>query len=663
MRRRHPPAIGARGLAVTTLLVVFGSLGTTPAGPPTVWGAEYKLTTLATYEVDPTHHEVRVTIRATFRNITPNPPGRFSVFEVIDLAVHDGARQVRASDRRGRLKATVFRRHGVNVVSVRPRQAVRFRQTTEFKLRYTLPDGASRDVRIRPSVVIFPVWSFGTKGQAVVRVPGDYQVLVDGDPLTAKRKGNEWRLESGGIDDPTRWLALITATLPSSYATFSRSVSLAAGTVELQVRAWSDDRAWGRRTRTLLADALPRLEAEIGLQLPSSGPLVVVESLPAAGGELSEPVAEGTDIAIGFDEPAFTVLHQLAHTWLSPALAEDRWVREGFASRAAAAIAGKLHVDRPFAPAAEARALEDAAFPLVSWGAGGASAAQDRYAYAASWAAANELATAVGADALRLAWQRTAAGLDGYQPVEAEAPPAIAGQPIAPTDSMHLLDQLEAVSGDDLTSIFEEWVFDDATVELLPARHAARDAHDDLLRVAGEWGSPDPVRLALAGWRFGDAEAAIVEATSWLNARDALLNDIEVAGLTAPQRLRDEYQTGGGSPAARAELEAEAAAVATYADALALDTATRSLVEQVGLAGGDQPAAKLAEANVAFAEGDLIGAADLSADALDRLQRAGQDGLVRMASAAVVAVALPVLAISLARRRRRARASGYTARP
>jgi hypothetical protein len=545
---------------------------------------------------------------------------------------------------------------------VRPRQAVRFRKTTEFTLRYTLLDGASPDVRIRRSVVLFPVWSFGTQGRAVVRVPGDYQVLTDGDTLTAQRDGNRWRLDSGSIDDPTRWLALLTATLPSSYATFGQAVPMAAGTVKLQVRAWSDDRAWGRRTRKLLADALPRLETEIGLQLPSAGPLVVVESLPASGGELSELPVEGADIAVGFDEPAFTVLHQLAHTWLSPALAEDRWVREGFASRVAAAVAGKLHVALPFAPAAKARVTKRAAFPLVSWGVGDASAVQDRYAYAASWTVADELTTKVGADAMRLAWQRTAAGLDGYQPVEA-TPPLTPGQPIAPTDSRQLLDQLEAVSRKDVVPIFKQWVFDDATIDMLPARHAARAAHAELLRGAGAWGTPDPVRLALAGWRFGDAQAAIVEATGWLADRDALLNDMQVARLTPPQRLRDEYQTGGGSPSARTELDAERAVVTTYADAVALEAADRSLVQQVGLLGGSEPAATLAEAKVAFEAGDLIGSADLSADALDRLQRAGQDGLVRVASAAVMVVALLVLAVSLARRRRRVRGSGYTARP
>jgi hypothetical protein len=185
MRQRRRSALRVRGLAMAALVLIAGSLGVSPGGPATVRGAEYRLTTSASYDVDPADREVRVTIKARFRNTTPNPPGRFSVFEVIDLAIHDGAREVRATDHRGKLTATVDRRDGINVVSVRPRQEVRFSRTTEFTLRYTLPDGASRDIRIRPSVVIFPVWSFGTKSHASVRVPGDYQVLVDGDALTA----------------------------------------------------------------------------------------------------------------------------------------------------------------------------------------------------------------------------------------------------------------------------------------------------------------------------------------------------------------------------------------------------------------------------------------------------------------------------------------------
>ena len=641
--------------------VLSAVLGIVPGGVAPVRAADYRMVTAATYTVRPADRLVGVRVHVTFRNTTPDPPGHFSVFEVIDLAVHDGAKAVRATDRRGRLKTSVSHRGGITVVSVRPRSGVRYRKNAEFTLRYTLPDAASRDVRIRSSVVTFPVWSFGTHGDVEVHIPSDYQVLVDGDRLTAEQDGGEWILTSGEVKNPSRWLSLLTATQPSTFVTASSPVALAAGALEVQVRSWSDDRAWGRRILDLASRALPRLERAIGFDLPTSGPLVLVESLPAAGGEISEPVPEGTDVAIGFDEPAFTVIHQLAHGWYTPELAADQWIREGFASYAASRVAGRVHAKAPYEPRAATRAMASDAFPLVSWGAGEASVGQERYAYAASWVAAGELTEAAGAQALELAWRRFAAGLDGYQPLDvAPVPGQLAS---VPADSRHLLDQLEAVSGKDLSGIFERWVFDKQTSALLPERATAREEAEALAAEAGEWGIPDPVRLALAGWRFDDARVAIGEATAWLHDRDVLVDDIHAAGLAVPDRLRDQYRTGGGSNAAREELDAERDVVTSYASARDLMAKPRGPLERIGLLGSDDPAAQLDEAQVAFAEGDLVGAGDLSSVALNGLQDAGRDGLVRLVSGVVVLVLLIAGTIWLVRRRRQSRIDGYTGAP
>jgi hypothetical protein len=638
-----------------------------PPGIGPVRAADYRLVTDATYTVRPADEAVAVSLHVTFRNTTPNPPDRFSVFEVIDLAIHEGARDVRANDRRGRLRVSIDRAGDLTVASVRPRHGVRFRETVEFTLRYTLPDGASPDVRIRPSVVLFPVWSFGTQGKVQVTVPRDFEVQLDGDTLDASRQGDRWVLSSGTIEDPTRWLSLLTATQAAIYATVTRRVELDGQPLEIQVRSWSDDRAWGRRTADLAAEALPLLQDYLGLDLPAGGiegggGLVLVESLPSSAGELSEPTPAGSDIAVGFDEPPFTMVHQLAHAWLTPAVASDRWIREGFASSAAAHVAGELDLERPFDPATLAKSLDDAAFPLASWGAGPSSARQDRYAHAAAWLVADRLEEAVGPDAVRQVWQRFAAGLDGYAPADAALPPN-SGLPSVAADSRHLLDQLAAVSDADVANVFRDWVLDPASAELLPARSLARQAADELRILAGDWGLPDPVRLALAGWRFDDARAAIAEATSWLADREALLTEMEAAGLQAPQRLRDEYRTSGGTSAARAELDAELEVVRGYAEARRLAAASRSPVDQVGLLGQEDAGAMLDDARLAFAEGDLVGARELVQSALDRLQQAGRDGLIRLASLIAVVVALVVGMVWLARRRGTARSARYTAGP
>jgi hypothetical protein len=643
--------------AVVATTAAFGLLlaGLVPAlplvQPEVARAAEYSMKTAASYQVEPGAGRVRVSIDVTFRNTTPNPPGQFSVFPTIDLAVHDGATNVRAEDGRGRrLSTSVQRRNGVTVASVQPRPPVRYRDVRRFTLSYTLADGASGDVRIRPSVVIVPIWSFGTSGSVTVRVPSDYEVLVDGDALEAEQDGDAWQLESGAVSDPSRWLARITATLPSSYVTASRQVELSSGTVEVQVRSWSDDPAWGRRTLRVLTAGLPRLDEAIGLPYRPDGPLVIVESLPESDAVLREPAASDVDIAIGYTEPAFTVLHQVAHLWLPPTLAEDRWIREGFTSHAAAQVAGALDVDLPFDPERAAQNRRDDAFPLVSWGIGQASPAQDRYAYAAAWAAADAIAEAVGEDAVQLAWQRTAAGLDGYQPPFDVAPTTPVAATV-PADSRHLLDQLQAVSDGDVVPVFRRWVLDEASADQLTARRDARVAYDELAAIAGEWGTPDPVRLALAGWRFDDARAAIIEATDWLGDRDALQARIRGAGLTAPERLRAEYERGGGSEAARRELDTETAVLAAYEAGQERAATDRSLLEEVGLLGGTAPEAMLAEAGSLFADGDLVGAADLSAGATDRLDRAATDGVVRILSVIVLVGVLVLVGVRQARRR------------
>jgi hypothetical protein len=460
------------------------------------------------------------------------------------------------------------------------------------------------------------------------------------------------------VADPTTWLARVTAVRPSSFTTLSEGVALASGTVDLQVRSWTDDEAWGQATLALLTGALSLLEQEIGLEYPRVGPLVVVESVPDVVGELSEPTADGGAIAVGFNQPAFTTLHQLAHVWLSEQMVGDRWIREGFASQAAAAAAAQLQMALPYEPSARSTELAAAAFPLISWGAGEATAEQDAFGYAGSWALAERLAAAVGADALRLAWGRIAAGVGAYQPVAPVSPTG--GRPVTPVDSRRLLDQLEAVSGQDLTAEFATSVFDEAAAAELPKRAAARQAYADLLLAAGDWGAPDPVLADLEAWRFDEAQAAVAEATAWLAARDELLVAIDATGLAAPDRLRDRYRASGGGPDAQDELEAEAALVAAYSDVRAQLARQPSVVEQVGLLGGEEPSARLAEASALFAEGDLRGAAEEVDAARARVAGAFADGAVRLGSAGAVALVLLLLAIVVARRRR---ARGYTARP
>jgi hypothetical protein len=651
----------AAAVALAMLASVIGVLAPGPMRPAAVRAAEYTLTSQAHYAVLPEERRVEVEVGVTFENTTPNPPGQFSVFEVVDLAVQVQAQDVTATDDTGELNVSVGTRDGTRVVTVRPRSDVRYQEETTFTLRYVLPDAGSGGLRVRPSVVIFPAWGFGTASRVTVSLPSVFEVAVDGDELTASRNGTAWQLDSGHINDPTRWLAVVTATRPTSFVTLSEGVPLSSGTVDLQLRAWEDDRAWGERSLALLVRALPLLEEQIGLEYPQVGPLVVVESVTAPDAGLGEPEPGEAEIAAAFSEPPFTLVHQAAHIWFRAELAGDRWIREGFASQAAAAIAERLDVEPPFEPAAMTDELGDDAFPLVSWGAGEATIAQDRYAYAASWLAADRITGLVGDDALRAAWQRIAAGIGAYDPVSS-TPAGPGDEAVTPVGSRELLDQLQATTGAEVEPVFTELVLDEATAALLAPRADARVAFAQLLAAAGDWGAPDPIRSAMGGWSFGQATEQIDEAMTWLGDRDVLLADAARAGLLVPQRLRDRYVTGGGGADARAELDAEAAVVDGYLAVHERLGQDRSIFERVGLLGGPDPSTMLADAGTLFAEGDLRGAAEAVEASRARLDSAALDGVVRMVSVAALVLLLVALAVWLLRRRSRA-GSDYTAAP
>ena len=646
----RPRRAAAPVMVLALLLTALPGAGTVSP----VAAAEYTLVTASTYEVRPAEGEIAVTVEITFTNTTPDPEGQFSVFPEILLALHDTAADISATDAEGDLPVEVaVDERGVNVAAIELREGVRYEETAELELRYVLADGADPQLRVRPSVIVFPAWSFGTAGTVAVALPGGYEVRVDGDPLSE----SAGRLVSGDITDPSRWLALVTATRPADTTAFDATVPLSGGTVDLQVRSFADDAAWGERTLDVIERALPLLEEEIGLPYPRVGTLVLVEAVPTVSSAFAESTGSGDEILVAFDQPPFTALHQLAHVWLDAELIETRWIREGLASDVAARVATELDLDLPFDPAAEATNRAAAAFPLDAWSPS-ADAAADAYGHAASWSLIGELRAMVGDEALRTTLARIASSIGPYETGDPEAP-AENGVPVEPLTSRSFLDQLETVTGArDLAAAFANRVFSEADAALLAPRADARASFDGLLVAAGSWGAPDPVRGAMEEWSFAEARGLISDALAWLGERDDLLDAMEAAGLAAPDRLQQAYRSFGGGSEAHDELEAERAVVEAYGAAAADVNAPRSFLARAGLVGGPDPAQRLTVANGRFADGDLRGAIEAIGEAQAIVASAETGGLVRLLSVLIVVVLLGAGAVVLMRRR-----SAYTAGP
>jgi len=222
------------------------------------------------------------------------------------------------------------------------------------------------------------------------------------------------------------------------------------------------------------------------------------------------------------------------------------------------------------------------------------------------------------------------------------------------------LDQLGAVSDMDVSGPFRDLAFGADSANELDARAAARESYARLLTAAGDWGASDPVRAAMADWRFDEAQALISLASTWLEGRDKLVAAVAEAHLALPDRLRDRYTLGGGGPEATAELDAERAAVAAYAALHERVAAPRRPLDDIGLWFAEDPDHLLMTAAESYRLGDL----QASGDALDSLElelnRAPSDGAVRLA-AAIVLLALVGLVTGVALRRRSG--SHYTAAP
>ena len=646
-----------RSRRASALMLAWAALlvSALPGRVAPVHAAEYTLVSDATYDVRPDDREIGVTVQLTLTNTTPDPAGQFSVFSQIKVAIHDAATDVAASDAEGALEVGVAVENDVNVATIELRDDLRFEEDTGVELTYVLPDSDDPRLRVRSALVVFPAWSFGTSGEVGVSVPSGYEVRVDGDPLSE----SEDELTSGPIANPGAWLAMVTAIRPAEYTDFSATVPLEGGTADLLVRSFADDEAWGERTLALVEEALPILEEEIGLPYPRIGQLILTESVSADASGFGEAAPGGTEIMVAFDQPPFTALHQVAHVWLSPTLIEDRWLREGMASEVTARVAERLEVEQPYDPAVEAEARAAAAFRLDTWAPTGTPDSES-YGYAASWAFIDELETAVGADALRAVLARVAASVGPYESGDIDPEPAAEGgaAPTQPLDTRAFLDHLETVSDVDAAALFRDRVLTEADAAMLEPRAAARAALDELVTAADSWGAPDPVRAAMSAWQFDEATAQIAAAAAWLDERDRLLEQMQAAGLSAPDRLQQAYRANGGGPEAADELEAERAVVEEYTNAAEEVSAERSFIQRIGLVGSPDPQAELSLASGRFADGDLRGAFDAIGETRRIVESAESAGIVRLASLALLVAILVTAAVVLFRRR-----ASYTATP
>jgi hypothetical protein len=649
---------------VATILAVAGSLG--PITAPVAHAAtdSLSLVSSATYTIVPARKVVRVVVDVNARNDKPNTTSGGVVtryfYDSFRLGLQPEATAIKATSGGEPLTTTTKRGDGFIQVEVRFASSLFYGQTAKVRLTFDLPGGVPRsksEVRVGPAFATFVAWAFGDSGSVRIVVPAGFDAETSGSDVTRSTVGSATVFRATGITDVPSWYVVVNADRKAALT--QARIDLPGGE-HLVVHAWPDDPTWKAQVTELLTKGLPELVDETGLPWPVSGDLDVFE--------VHSPLLEGyagiffegeNRIEISEDLDDLTILHESSHAWFNGDLFDGRWINEGFADTYAARSLDAIGLGG-FVPDAvlptdkNAVKLNDWVFPGRI--ADDQTDARERFGYDAAWTVVRSIATEVGPAKMRDVLAAARDHQIAY--VGAGTPEPVTGK----NDWRRLLDLLDergqSRNADDL---FRRWVVNQADIEQLDARAAARTEYAKLVETSGDWLPPLYVRDSLAGWRFAEATARIDRAHAVIDQRDELATVAQRLGVAAPTDLRPAYQTATDSLDAAAALATREIADGKQVEAAAVAvTAPRDTVQMVGLIGAT-PETQLEALRSSFSSGAPTTGTD--AAALSALMAGAADvGRERMILAAVVALLAIALLIALVlvirwrRRRRRATA-------
>ena len=421
------------------------------------------------------------------------------------------------------------------------------------------------------------------------------------------------------------------------------------------MRSWQDDSDWGTTMTGLMTDGLPALQRLIGLPYPPAGTLVVEEAATSRLGDYAGIYNSLTGmIRVRYDADAYVALHEAAHLWFNGDLFRDRWIGEAWAEfygvEAAVAIGA---TGESFDLTDDLLAYK---IPLNDWGdIGAVEIGIEEFAYAATYHVAKLVFARTDDAGLQLVWRGAENGEMPYQPAHADGPPEI-GIDLHLEGWKQLLDLLDQRAGATFDDLWIEWIVNGQEQLLMEARADARELYASVLADAGPWNLPKDLRHAMGSWKFDEAEADLALAGVVLDARDAIVAEAGVLGLTPPDALEEAFEKEGGLKAARAEAEHQIAVLSAIERAGERLAEKESLLESIGLIGAD-PQSDLESARDGFEADDLSDAeadADRALAARVGAEEAGQTRVLLSGGGIVLLSGGAVAGVQIRRRRRAA---------
>ncbi|MBV9953296.1 MAG: hypothetical protein JO291_15185, partial [Acidimicrobiia bacterium] len=513
-----------------------------------------------------------------------------------------------------------------------------YRDTFSMHVTYTIPATAPRSggtTRVNTAYATFAVYAVGgDPGRSTVQVvvPASYEVDLDGDHLTRSRLGTEVVYRADHIDDPDTFFAGISVRDDDRLVT--KDVGLHPE--KIKVRAWPGDGQWADYVSTQVARGVPVLEGLVGLKWPDDDELDVVETVtPYLYGYAGWYLASRDAIEIGDALDQHVVLHELSHVWFNTDLFTTRWIVEGMAEEYST-VAGRMlgsHPPSSALPAAGAAGHQ----PLNTWSnpdlQSDASADEEHYGYAASYAVIDQLWKLLGQDRMQdviKAAQRRWTAYPGDGSPEKQSRPADWER------FLDLLDEQDHEHAAQIDALFRKVVIDPADQRLLDARGSARAGYDVVESEGGDWSPPLLLRRAMGNWEFADAQRMIITSRRILDRRAVLTTRLQSLDLHEPRRLETGYEGADRDlKGAQADVDEAIAVAGAIAHARkAVDDSSGPLAAIGRLfssADGD-----LSDARTAYERGDLRGARASAHDAADAADAEASRGALLLAGLAVV---------------------------
>ena len=294
MAWRRCSAIVAVALVAATVLA--GSRAQ-PAAAADGWTE----TGATTYELDPAHGLVRVSVTLKVANTTPSTSEPYSCIQstydpwlgyvpyvstchrttsyYLDSAtviVENEASAIRATSAGSVLRTQAGARGSVYRAIRVSFPRLYYGRSRTIRVTYVIKGGGPRSTastRVMRAYASFCAVPQGVdSGSVTVRVPAGFTFSTAGGRMSSTISGHTRVFTSGTVADTASFWACFDGTNPAGYRTDQLT---APDGRTVTMRSWPEDAAWAAGVRADVTNGLPALAALIGRPMPGTAPLVI----------------------------------------------------------------------------------------------------------------------------------------------------------------------------------------------------------------------------------------------------------------------------------------------------------------------------------------------------------------------------------------------------